>query len=168
MTSFTRPRALPATLARALTISALLGATLLGTTYLAGPLQAQTATSPPAVSDATSAKAETLDQRISSLHDALMITANEEQDWMRVAQVMRDNSAAIEKLVVAKKAQSPANMTALDDLTTYQAFADAHVEGLKKLTSTFKTLYDSMPDAQKAIADAAFRDFGHHGAAKHG
>jgi protein CpxP len=167
MTIFTRPRAMP--LARVFAIPALLGATLLGTTFLTSPVLAQTAATPaPAVSDATSAKAETLEQRISTLHDKLMITPGEEAAWASVAQVMRDNSAAIEKLVTAKKAKTPENMTALDDLVTYQAFAQAHVDGLQKLTSTFKTLYDAMPDAQKKVADETFRDFGRGNAAKHG
>jgi hypothetical protein len=164
MTFFTRPSAMP--LARALTISALLGATLLGTTSLASPLLAQTAASPPAVVTAD-AKADTVEQRISNLHDKLQITANQEATWMPVAQTMRDNSAAIEKLVTAKKAQSSANMTAMDDMMMYQTFAQAHVDGLKRLTSTFKTLYDAMPDTQKAIADETFRTFGRDNA-KHG
>ena len=120
----------------------------------------------PNVADAKiEARADTIEQRIASLHEKLKITAAEEANWTPVAQTMRDNAADMEKLVVAKKAQSPANMTALDDMTNYQTFAQAHVDGLKKLNATFKTLYDSMPDAQKLVADETFRNFG---AAKRG
>ncbi len=52
----------------------------------------------------------------------LKITAGQEALWTPVAQTMRDNSAEMEKLAVAKKAQSPTSMTALDDMANYQAF----------------------------------------------
>ncbi|MEJ0072349.1 MAG: hypothetical protein WDO24_30755 [Pseudomonadota bacterium] len=51
-------------------------------------------------------------------------------------------------------------MTAIDDLTNYEDFARAHLAGLKNLTSSFKSLYDSMPDAQKKNADRVFQSFG--------
>jgi protein CpxP len=156
----------PPALSRVLAISMLLGATLLGATSLTSPLLAQTAATPPAVADVTGAKPETVEQRIASLHDKLMITAGEEASWEGVAKVMRENSAAIEKLVVAKKAQMPDKMTAIDDLVTYQAFAQAHVDGLQKLTAVFGTLYNAMPDTQKAVADEVFRKFGRGDGAK--
>lgn len=159
MTINSRPRA--TSFARALSISALLGSSLLGTTALVSPLLAQT----PAVT--AEAKADTVEQRITGLHDKLQITAAEEANWTAVAQTMRDNSAAMQKLVAEKKAQSPATMTALEDMMNYQAFAQAHVDGLKKLNMAFKTLYDAMPDAQKKVADETFRTFGRDNA-KHG
>jgi hypothetical protein len=159
MTINSRPRA--TSFARALSISALLGSSLLGTTALVSPLLAQT----PAVT--AEAKADTVEQRITGLHDKLQITAAEEANWTAVAQTMRDNSAAMQKLVAEKKAQSPATMTALEDMMNYQTFAQAHVDGLKKLNMAFKTLYDAMPDAQKKVADETFRTFGRDNA-KHG
>ena len=44
----------------------------------------------------------------------------------------------------------------------------AHVEGLKALTAAFSTLYRSMPDAQKKVADQVFLNAGHEKAATHG
>jgi len=168
MTISTRRSAMPLARVFAAT-AALFGATLLGSTLLAGPLQAQTTATPStATSDAAVTKAETVEQRIGSLHEKLKITIAQEAAWANVAQVMRDNSAAIEKLVAAKKAKTPADMTAMDDLVTYQAFAQAHVDGLQKLTSSFRTLYEAMPDAQKKVADQAFRDFERGAAAKRG
>jgi hypothetical protein len=165
MTIITRPVA--TTFARALTFSALLGATLLGGTALSSAAFAQTvAATPPAATSSTEMKAESVEQRITSLHESLKITANEETVWMPVAQTMRDNAAAMLKLVAEKKAQSPANMTALDDMMNYQTFAQAHVDGLKKLNATFKTLYEAMPADQKAVADETFRAFGHDKAKK--
>ena len=168
MTISTRRSAMP--LARVLTTTAvLLGAAVLGSTFLAGPLQAQTAATPSATaSGAAATKAETVEQRIGNLHQKLMITTAQEGAWANVAQVMRDNSTAIEKLIATKKAKTPEDMTALDDLVTYQAFAQAHVDGLQKLTASFKTLYEAMPDAQKKVADQTFRDFQRGDAAKRG
>ena len=44
----------------------------------------------------------------------------------------------------------------MQDLQTYSAFAQAHVDHLKKLTSAFATLYDTMPAKQKKLADQVF------------
>jgi hypothetical protein len=100
--------------------------------------------------------AETIDQRITSLHEELKITPAEESDWNAVAQTMRDNASAMEKLASEKQAQSEKGMTAVEDLQTYGEFAEAHVEHLKKLTSAFETLYNAMPEQQKKVADQVF------------
>jgi LTXXQ motif family protein len=168
MTISTKRSAMP--LARIVaTTAVLLGATLLGSTVLVGPLSAQTTVTPPAAaSDAAGARTETVEQRIVNLHEKLMITTAQEAAWASVAQVMRDNSTAIEKLIAAKKAKMPEDMTALDDLMTYQTFAQAHLDGLQKLTASFNTLYEAMPAAQKKVADQTFRDFERGSAAKRG
>jgi periplasmic protein CpxP/Spy len=167
MSSFTHPIINTAPLLRSVAIAALLGAT-----FLASPLTAayaQTATNAPvrlvadksqAATDATAMKAETVEQRIDSLHTALKITPDEETKWTGVAQAMRDNATAMQKLVAEKRAAAPQSMTAVDDMNTYAKFAQAHVDGLKNLTASFQTLYDSMPDAQKKIADQVFQDSG--------
>jgi hypothetical protein len=165
MTIFTRRMANP--LARALSISGVLAATLLGTTSFVSPVFAQSAATAPTAATTAEEKAETVEQRISSLHDMLQITPAQESLWTPVAQTMRDNAADMEKLVSAKKMQSAATMTALDDLMNYQTFAQARVDASKKLSETFGALYKAMPDSQKAIADETFRSFGSKNA-KHG
>ena len=102
------------------------------------------------------ASADSVEQRIDDLHRELEITPSEEAAWTAVAQTMRENADAMEKLADEKTAQSGSGMTAVDDLRTYGAFAAAHVEHLKKLTSVFETLYNAMPDQQKKLADAVF------------
>jgi hypothetical protein len=54
-------------------------------------------------------------------------------------------------------------MTAVDDLKSYGEIADAHANGIKKLTPVFADLYTSMSDVQKKEADTLFR----HGDHKH-
>ena len=140
-------------------------ATLAGSTLLVSPLVPAWANAPvnsPAqvAQDATSHKDRGLEERIAKLHAALKITPDEEPLWSAVAQAMRDNDAAMENLIAKKRAQAPGSQTALDDLTNYQAFAQARVDGLKNLTAAFTTLYNSMSDAQKKNADQVFQNFG--------
>ncbi len=99
--------------------------------------------------------ADTIDQRIATLHEQLKITSAEESDWKAVAETMRDNAHAMEQLASEKQSTST-SMTAVEDLQTYSAFAQAHVDHLKKLTSVFETLYKAMPAQQKKLADQVF------------
>lgn len=104
----------------------------------------------------TSKRLSGVDARIASLHKRLKITAAQEPQWQQVAQVMRDNAAQIEQLVKERNAKVK-TMTAVDNLQTYSDIAQAHADGLKKLVPVFDTLYGSMSDAQKKIADEVFR-----------
>jgi periplasmic protein CpxP/Spy len=177
MSTLTRPIAVHFPLGRTGAIAALMGAT-----FLASPLSPARANSasPPlqlaqnapqktlAATQATSDRADTVEARITSLHAELKITPAEDAMWNDVAQAMRENVANLEKLVAEKRTQAPQNMTALDDLTTYQKFAQAHVDGLKNLTSAFTSLYDAMPAAQKTNADEVFRNFWRENTRSHG
>ena len=178
MSRITHPLNISSPLARTLAVAA-----LMGTTFLVSPLTAayaNSAGSPPvqlaqnapartvAATQATSDKGETVEQRITNLHVALKIVPEEEAKWNAVAQAMRENAANMDKLVATKRTQAPQGMTALDDLKTYQDFGQAHLDGLKNLTSAFTTLYDAMTDAQKKNADQVFQNFGHGAAPAHG
>ncbi len=145
--------------ARVIGISALMGAT-----FLSAPLNAQPQTEQAAMqrSDTQSPATvrETVDQRISNLHMALQITPGQEADWANVAQTMRDNDAVMQDLAAQRKAVDPASVTAVEDLRWYEKFAKAHVTGLRKLIVSFETLYGTMPNAQKGVADHVFKSFG--------
>lgn len=111
---------------------------------------------------ATSMRPSSVDRRIAELKSQLKITANEESDWNAVAAAMRENAKDMEQLVQQTRSEGPRDRrTALEDLQTYQKFADAHADGLKRLTSAFETLYNAMPTEQKHHADAVFRQFEH-------
>jgi hypothetical protein len=178
MSSFTRSIAGSALSARSVAIAALMGATMLATPLSAaradgvanGAFQlAQAAASQKqAAAAATETKGETVEQRITNLHAALKITPDQDAKWNSVAQAMRENSAAMEKLVSSTRTTPPQGMTAVEDLKTYQKFAQAHVDGLKNLISSFGTLYGSMSDAQKKNADEVFATSGHEAASQHG
>jgi protein CpxP len=166
MPFLTHPIALRAPLVRSVAITALLGATMLATPLAATRVLAQTATTT-AAATSTETKGETVEQRITTLHASLKITPDEEKSWNGVAQAMRENAAAMDKLVATNRTTPPQSMTAVADLQSYQKFAQAHVDGLKNLTSAFTTLYDAMPDAQKKNADEVFQTSGHGPAASH-
>lgn len=135
------------------------GAALVVGTF--APAIAQTAPGkPPAAAASTSAKAETVEDRITTLKTALKVTPDQEAKWTAVATAMRENAAAMDKLVTAKRAVAPESMTAVDDLKTYQDFAQAHLDGLKNVTVAFVALYDTMPADQKKNADKVFMQYG--------
>jgi hypothetical protein len=108
---------------------------------------------------------ETVEMRISNLHTLLMITPEQEGAWTQVAEAMRHNEHVMIKLEADKAALPAHDVTAIEDMRTYEAFNEAHVEGVKNLISAFEGLYSAMPAPQQAIADQVFRDFGHKAAA---
>lgn len=145
--------------ARSVAVAALIGAAMLASpltgvradTITNRPIQL--AQAQPGAAPAET-KTETVEQRIADLHAAMKITPAQEALWKGVAEDMRENAAAMDKLVAATQAGPP--KTAVDDLKTYQKFAQAHVDGLKNLISSFEKLYAEMPEAQKKIADTVF------------
>ena len=167
MSSFTHPNAMSAPLARSLAIAALMGATMLAspltaaraeTTGAAFRLAQADAPRNPAAAGATEkTKTETVEERIADLHKALKITPEQESKWKAVAQAMRENASNMEKLIATTRKTSPQDMTAVEDLKTYQKFAQEHVNGLKNLIASFDGLYAAMPAAQKKTADEVFR-----------
>jgi len=141
----------------ALSVAALLAAVI-----LAAPLTVARAETPAKTTEhhgRAARHAETVEQRIANLHAALKITPEEEPGWQAVAQTIRDNATALQKLASEKAAQMRQGATAVEDLQAYLAFAQAHVDGLQRLIAAFQTLYASMPDDQKKLADEVFRTF---------
>lgn len=112
-------------------------------------------TTAPTTSRAPRSRVSRIDAYINNLHKRLMITSAQQSQWDAVAQVMRDNAQEIDRLA-SERAAKRGSMNAVDDLNSYEAIADAHAEGLKKLVPAFAALYDSMSDAQKKNADQVF------------
>jgi len=109
------------------------------------------------------AMAQRVEDRIKTLHSKLDITSTQEAKWSDVAQAMRDNEATISQLIQARH-QNSENMTAVDDLQSYEKIAQAHADGIQKLIPAFETLYNDMSNDQKKDADEAFGRFeGHRG-----
>jgi hypothetical protein len=137
----------------------------LGIAMLAAPASAATPGQTQASGHVMTVAAHTpVDTRINNLHTRLQITADQESLWQPVAQVMRDNASTMDSLRQARAAN--ANMSAVDDLRSYGQVVDAHADGVKKLTSAFEALYNSMSDTQKHNADLIFHNDTHHTATK--
>ena len=160
-----------APLRRSVAIATLAGASLaLGVVGASAQTSTTTkpgSTKPPAAAAATSSKPQTVEQRIAMLKTSLKITPDQEPKWDKVATAMRENAAAMDKLVKEKQAKEQ-NITAVDDLKTYQDFTQAHLDGLKNLIPDFKALYDSMSAEQKKNADQVFQKYGPQGSAQAG
>jgi protein CpxP len=156
MSFFIHSVAVSAPSVRSVAIAALMGATMLATPLTAARAEQAAVTQAPAVATAPATKGETVEQRITALHASLKVTADQEAKWNAVAQAMRENAANMDKLVATSRTTPPQNLSAVDDLKTYQKFAQAHVDGLKNLIASFEKLYADMPAAQKKIADTVF------------
>jgi periplasmic protein CpxP/Spy len=161
MSSFIYPIAVSAPIVRSVAIAALLGATMLASPLSAARAEQAAAPQNQAAAGATDTRAtetkgETVEQRITNLHAALKITPEQGTQWNAVAQAMRENATNMDKLVAATRTTPPQNMSAVDDLKSYEKFAQAHVDGLKNLIASFEKLYATMPNAQKKGADGVF------------
>ena len=175
MMTLTRPLPFSTTILRVTAVTALFGVAMLVSPPIPanadGGTMAQAASSPAAAprgaAKSAAAKQDSVEERIASLHKSLKITADEETAWNAVAQTMRDNEAAMQKLVETRNAEHLQKVSAVDDLKIYEGFTQAHDDGLKKLIASFETLYGAMPDTQKAIADQVFQQYGHKGNSAH-
>jgi protein CpxP len=59
-------------------------------------------------------------------------------------------------------------MSAPDNMRNFAEIEQARAQGVQKLAAAFQTLYDTMSDDQKKVADTMFRQYGaHHGGHKH-
>jgi len=148
----------PASTIRIAALAALIG----GFSFMSPLSTASAATPSEKMGHSSQAMAQHVEDRIKTLHDKLDITSTQEAKWGDVAQAMRDNETTISQLIQARH-QDPANMTAVDDLQSYERIAQAHVDGLQKLIPTFQALYNDMSDDQKKDADKAFSHFEGHG-----
>lgn len=95
------------------------------------------------------------EMRIKEMHDRLMITQTQEEQWAKVAKVMSDNARTMDKLTQARIDQAK-TMNAVEDLKSYGEITESHAEGIRTLTPVFATLYTGMSDPQKKQADILF------------
>lgn len=124
------------------------------TIILASPLilKAETGTS---VTKPKTSEADRIDARIKKFHSELKITEAQEEQWNKLAQVMRENGMSLDALVQARKEKGN-TLNAVEDLKSYSEITDAHAAGLKKFIPVFETLYASMSADQKKNADKIF------------
>jgi len=95
--------------------------------------------------------------RIKVLHEKLKITQAQEEQWSKVAQAMLEEAKTMDTLTQAR-IEHAKTLTAVDDLKSYSEIAEAHANGLKKLTPLFAELYAGLTESQKQEADILFRE----------
>ncbi|SAL00492.1 Spy/CpxP family protein refolding chaperone [Caballeronia ptereochthonis] len=130
---------------------------------------APAAASAPAVQSAASAPAVAkrearVEERIAQLHSSLKITPQQEEQWSKFADVMRENGRTMADLYRQRIAQRD-TMSALDDMKQYEQITQANADGTKRLVEAFEPLYTSLSPEQKKLADSSFRE--EHGKARH-
>ena len=150
------------------TIVAVLASTfLIAGAYAQSPARSAGAPPSPDASTAAMMKSDAkrdmkVETHIKDLHAKLKITPAEESQWAAVVQTMRDNAKELDK-AIDKREAIVNNATAIDDLNAYGDIAQAHADGVKKLSTAFSPLYASMSDDQKKVADELFGHRMHEG-----
>ncbi len=112
---------------------------------------------PPAPAAGNPTMEDRVGKRITQLHAALHITADEEGQWQQFADVMLDNARKMDGDYKDRAAKF-ATLSAVDNMQSYADIAEEHAEDVKRLVAAFQPLYAAMPDAQKKIADQVFRN----------
>jgi len=159
---FHMPHATPS-IVRIVAVVAFVGGLAVAGPLGAAPSDASAEPMKNAVDHSPQGAALRVEDRIKTLHDKLAVTSAQEPKWSGVAQAMRDNESAISQLIQERQ-QNTKDMTAIEDLQSYEKVAQAHLDGLQKLIPAFQALYNDMSDAQRKEADEAFSRFeGHHG-----
>jgi len=100
-----------------------------------------------------------VEQRIASLHAALKITPQQEQQWNAFADVMRNNADTMSRLY--QQDISAKNLSALDNVKRYAQIQQAGADGAQRLVNAFGPLYDSFSPEQKTVADNTFNEHKH-------
>lgn len=108
-----------------------------------------------------------VETRITELHSKIHITPAQENQWGKVAQVMRDNAKRQGELFHSRM-ENAKTLTAVEEMKSYAEISAAHADGAQQLIPVFETLYASMSDAQKKQADEAFHHGHGHHHGKHG
>ncbi|SAK94679.1 hypothetical protein AWB79_07141 [Caballeronia hypogeia] len=118
----------------------------------------------PASAPAATKREARTEQRIAELHASLKITPQQEEQWSKFADVMRDNGRTMADLYRQRIAQRD-TMSALDDMKQYEQITQANADGTKRLVEAFEPLYTSLSPEQKKLADTSFRS--EHGKPRH-
>ncbi len=136
-----------------LTIAVLLGA---GASAVPAVAFAQNASTEATAHKDAQKPIERAEARIKEMHEKLMITPAQEPQWENFVNAQRENAEKMSALI-KKREESADKMNAVDDFKNYQAIAEAHEDGLKKIVPAFEKLYNVLSDDQKKIADSMFR-----------
>jgi protein CpxP len=97
-------------------------------------------------------QADPVERQIADLQKKLQITAAQQPQFDAFAQIMRENAQAIDAAMRQQEQNRGPN--AVEALRASAQFAEAEAEGLKRLVPALQSLYDSLSDQQKRLADS--------------
>ena len=92
---------------------------------------------------------------LAALHQELKITPAEEPLWTTFATSMKDSAAQLGEAYRQRREQLP-TMNALADMNSFIGLEQMRLDGLKKSSSAFAALYQTMPADQQKVADTIF------------
>ena len=104
-----------------------------------------------------------IDGRIAYLKAELKITPQQEPQFDRVAQAMRDNATARDQAMQKLRGDQGQPKNAVERLELRQQFAAERAQQSQRFLDAFKPLYASLSDDQKKAADEMLTRHGHHG-----
>lgn len=109
-----------------------------------------------------------VEQRITELHKKLQITVAQQKPWDDFTNAMRANAVRMDANY-QRRVDSMGTMKADESMANYAQVASEHAADMQSLVPLFETLYTTMSDSQKALADNVFRADAHRGdKQKHG
>jgi hypothetical protein len=108
-----------------------------------------------------------VEQRITTLHGQLQITAAEEPQWQQFAQVMRENAQKMEQAATGR-AEKFRSLNATENMKSYAEIAVEHGQNVQRLAVAFEGVYNVMSPEQKKVADEVFRNRAEQRRQRHG
>ena len=99
---------------------------------------------------------EHTEAQIKRLQGALKITKVQEELWITLTQVMRDNAKDMDALS-KDRAENTKTMNAVEHMKLHSQITEARLDQMKKFIPPFEALYNSMSDEQKQSTDKIFR-----------
>jgi uncharacterized membrane protein len=97
-----------------------------------------------------------VEQRIADMHETLHITAAQDAQFEKFADVMRGNAEQMDVTLTSLSGKA-ATATAVASLQSYAAIAQQHAQDVQKLSTAFQELYGSLTPEQQKDADEMFR-----------
>ena len=88
---------------------------------------------------------EHTEAQIKQLQGVLKITKAQEELWISLTQVMRDNAKAMDALGTGR-AESTKTMNAVERMKFHSQITEARLDHMKKLLPPFEELYSSLSD----------------------
>ncbi|MFA5180000.1 MAG: Spy/CpxP family protein refolding chaperone [Syntrophales bacterium] len=100
---------------------------------------------------------EYTEAQIKQLQGELEITKDQEQLWINLTQVMRDNAKEMDAFFTKARAENAKNMNAVERMKFQSQITETQSAQLNRLIPPFEAFYSSLSDEQKKDTDRIFR-----------